>query len=123
MRHIRKAGSGWLLTVAVLTVVLGAGSRLIYFSVQHHKAVVREEAASLAAGFVGKIESQVRALTALAVRQAEVGAGHAAGAAGTRWPLAPGAFWLGADDQVLAVQDPEAALAAAISGEWAALEA
>jgi diguanylate cyclase (GGDEF)-like protein len=123
-RRIRKAASGWLLTTAVLAVVLGAGSRLIYLGVQHHKALAREQAVSLAGGFVSKIEPQIRTLTALAMKQAKVGREHALGAAGRgTWPLTQGAFWMGSDDRVLAAQASDAPLAAAISAEWAALEA
>jgi diguanylate cyclase (GGDEF)-like protein len=109
MRRIRKPGSGWLLTVAVLVVVLGAGARLIYLSVRHHEALAREQASGLAAGFVGKIEPQLRALAAR-VR-----------ADGTR-SQSKGVFGLTEGDKILSVQAPEAPVATAIAGEWAALD-
>ena len=115
IRRLRKAGSGWLLTIAVLAVTLGAGSRLIWLSVQHHEVRAREQAAGLAAQLVGKIEPQLRALAAFSRRQAAEGSGG-------RHPLAPGAFWLGSDDKVLAARPADAALATAIAGEWAALD-
>ena len=123
MRKVRAAKSGWLLTVAVLAVVLGAGARLIYLGVQHHEALARDKAASLAADFVGKIEPQIRSLTALATRQAKLREKQTEDSTSPQWPLAQGAFWLGANDGVLAVRPAEAPLANAISGEWAALEA
>ena len=122
MRKIRIGGSGWLLTIAVLAVVLGAGARLIYLGVQHHEALARDQAAMLTSSMVGKIEPQLRALAALATRQANLREKQTADATGDQWPLASGAFWLGPDDQVLAVQTPEAPLATAIAGEWAALD-
>ena len=115
IRRLRKAGSGWLLTIAVLAVTLGAGSRLIWLSVQHHEVLAREQAAGLAAQLAGKIEPQLRALAAFSRRQAAEGTGG-------RHPLAPGAFWLGSDDKVLAARPADAALATAIAGEWAALD-
>ncbi|HVW68318.1 MAG TPA: bifunctional diguanylate cyclase/phosphodiesterase [Steroidobacteraceae bacterium] len=121
-RRGRATGSGWLLTVAVLAVVTGAGSRLIYLSVQHHEALARERAAGLAAGFVGKIEPRLAALARLARRQQQLRADQSPDSGGPGpWPLTPGAFWLGADGQVIAVRDAEAGLAASIAGEWAAL--
>jgi diguanylate cyclase (GGDEF)-like protein len=106
-----------LLTIAVLVVVLGAGARLIYLSVHHHEALAREQAMGLAAGFVRKIEPQLRSLAALAIRQGQQSRGNSDG----ERPLSAGAFWLAADDKVLAVRSPDAAIAAAIAGEWAAL--
>jgi diguanylate cyclase (GGDEF)-like protein len=126
MRRFLKGASGWWLTVAVLVVMLGAGARLIYLGVQHHEARAREQAVTLAAGFVAKIEPQLKALGAVAVRQAKLAEQQSPRAATGRrgeLPLVPGAFWLGADDQVLAVRNPETARAAAIAGEWAALDA
>jgi diguanylate cyclase (GGDEF)-like protein len=123
MRKLRTRRSGWLLTVAVLAVVLGAGARLIYLGVQHHEALARDEAASLATAFVAKIEPQIRTLAALAARQAKLREKQTVDSTGRQWPLVQGAFWLGPNDGVLAVRPSEAPLAAAISGEWAALEA
>lgn len=120
----RKTSSGWLLTVAVLAVVLGAGARLIYLSVQRHEALAREHATALGAGFVGKIEPPLRSLAALAVKQGRVGQAAAANGAGPEsWPVAQGVFWLSADDRVLAARPQEATVAAAIGGEWAAVPA
>ncbi len=69
MPRMLKGGASWMLTTGVLLVILGAGARLIYLSAQHHEALAREQAATLAGSFVSKIEPQVRALAALAARQ------------------------------------------------------
>jgi len=113
MLRIRKSNASWLLTVAVLVVILGAGARLLYLSVQHHKAVAREQALGVAAGFVAKIEPQLRSLAALAVRQAKASEGRS---------LVSGAFWLGSGDEVLRVRPPEMAVATAIGEEWQAID-
>jgi len=112
MLGMRKSRSGRVLTVLVLVVFLGAGARLIYLSVRHHEALAREQAAGVAAGYVSKIEPQLRALAALALRQSKL----------SGRPLVAGAFWLGADDKVLAVRGPDSPVAAAIASEWAALD-
>jgi diguanylate cyclase (GGDEF)-like protein len=120
MRRVRIKDVNWLLTVAVLVVILGAGSRLIYLSVQHHEAVAREQAAGVAAGFVAKIEPQLRSLAALARLQAKQ-PDMAAGAAPARRverPPVSGSLWLGADDKVFSVQKSESAVATAIGDEW-----
>ena len=70
MKAIRKRDFGWVPTVVVLGVVLIAGSRLIFLSVQHHAAVARETAATVAATFVRKIEPPLQRLADLAGRQA-----------------------------------------------------
>ena len=119
MLRMRRTGSGWLLTVAVLVVILSAGARLIYLSVQHHEVVARQRAVKLAAGFVDKIEPQIQVLAALALKQADLGEKQGEGSR----PVAPGAFWLGADGDVTAVRPADATLAGAISSEWAALPA
>jgi hypothetical protein len=49
MRGAFQNNFGWLLTALVLSVVLGAGARLIYLGGQHHEAAARERAAALAA--------------------------------------------------------------------------
>ena len=67
---VKKRDLGWLPTVVVFIVVLVAGSRLIYLSVQHHAALARSVASTIAAGYVGKIEPELQKLGALAVRQA-----------------------------------------------------
>ncbi len=122
MLRFRTSGSDWLLTVAVLVVVIGAGTRLIYLSVQHHEVLAHQQAAALAVGFVGKIELSMRALAELALAQKSLHDEHAAAAAdGEVWPLAHGAFWLGPDNRVLAVRGAETTVAKAIAGEWAAL--
>ena len=70
MKWIRQRNFGSLPTIVVLIVVLAAGSRLIYLSVQHHAAMARETAATVAATFVKNIEPALQKLAALASRQA-----------------------------------------------------
>ena len=117
---------GWLPTVTVLIVVVLAGSRLIYLSVQHHGAVARQTAAGLAASFAAKIEPQLQNLAARAASQAAAAA-QASPSADTRTameslPPAPGTFWMTAEDKVLHAPSKEAAIAAAIASEWRSAE-
>ncbi|MHB8477732.1 MAG: putative bifunctional diguanylate cyclase/phosphodiesterase [Steroidobacteraceae bacterium] len=109
MRRLNLRGFAWLPTVVVLAVVVLAGSRLIYLSVQHHAAVARATAAAVAAGFAGKVEPQLQRLAALA-RQAP-----AAGEARAR-----NTFLMTADDEVPG--SPPPAAARGIASEWRAAE-
>ena len=74
MKMDSQRSLGWLPTVTVLIVVVLAGSRLIYLSVQHHGAVARQTAAGLAASFAAKIEPQLQNLAAACGRQAAAAA-------------------------------------------------
>ena len=114
-RLIRKGDFGWLPTVVVLTVVVLAGSRLIYLSVQHHAAVARQTAATVAASFAAKIEPQLQRLAELAARQA----GSAKTPPNTEEPLAQ-TFWMTAAERVLSSRSPEAARAQVQAGGSAA---
>ena len=89
---------GWLPTAVVLCVVLIAGSRLVYLSVQHHAIAARGAANTILAGYVGKIEPELQKLGNLAARQAAVG-GAAVADTNTftsldSVPLASGTFWM-----------------------------
>ena len=125
MRRLGAQGDlSWLPTVLVLVVVLLAGSRLIYLSVQHHAALAREKAATVAASFAGKIEPQLQKLAAAAARQAE---STQASGADTPEPLesepqAPNTFWMTADDRVSSSRPAEAATASGIASEWKSAE-
>ena len=105
-------------TAVVLVVVSLAGSRLIYLSVQHHAAVARETAATVAASFAKKIEPPLQNLADLAARQ-----GASAASAASLPPAAAGTFWMTADNRVLGSRQPDAATAAGIAGEWQSAEA
>jgi hypothetical protein len=59
---IRRRDFGWLPTVVVLAVVLIAGSRLMYLSVQHHATAARAAASTVLAGYVAKIEPELQKL-------------------------------------------------------------
>ena len=124
MWRIRNTSASWLLTAAVLVVILGAGARLIYLSVQHHKAVARQQAAGIATGYVARIEPQLRALADLAQRQAKAPgtlAVEPASKARAGRSLTSGAFWMGEADTVAAARAPHA-IATAIAQEWQALD-
>src|SRR5882724_5768499 len=123
---IKKRGLGWLPTVVVLAVVLIAGSRLMYLSVQHHATSARATATTIAAGYVSKIEPDFQKLGSLAGRQAAV-AGRAVSDTRTftsldSVPLANNTFWMTVDDRVLASRPTEAANASGIAGEWDSAE-
>ena len=120
---IRQRHFGWLPTVVVLAVVLLAGSRLIYLSVQHHAAVARERAAMVAAAFVKKIEPPLQKLAALAARQAAQvpSSENVSESLESLQPVAQ-TFWMTADDKVLSSQPQEAASASGIASEWQSAE-
>src|ERR1700676_3239600 len=126
MKAIRKRDFGWVPTVVVLGVVLIAGSRLIFLSVQHHAAIARETAATVAATFVRKIEPPLQRLADLAGRQAASAAQllSSAGATGSLESVPPAAntFWMAADDKVLRSRPAEAGAANGIASEWRSAE-
>ncbi|MDP9083609.1 MAG: bifunctional diguanylate cyclase/phosphodiesterase [Pseudomonadota bacterium] len=120
---IRKRTLEWLPTVIVLALVLVAGSRLIYLSVQHHAAVAREKAVIVAEAFVKKIEPPLQKLAALAAQQAAQAppSAEASGALESP-PSAANTFWMTADDKVLSSRPQEAAAASGIASEWQSAE-
>jgi diguanylate cyclase (GGDEF)-like protein len=124
---IRKRDLGWLPTVVVLVVVLIAGSRLIYLSVQHHAAAAKVTAASVAADFVRKIEPELQKLGTVAASQAALGAKALANTQSftslDSVRLAPNTFWMTPDDRVLASKPTDAANATGIASEWESAEA
>jgi diguanylate cyclase (GGDEF)-like protein len=124
---LKKRDLGWLPTVVVLIVVLMAGSRLIYLSVQHHAALARGIASTVATGYVGKIEPELVKLGTLAVRQAAA-ANRALANSNSLAPLdsveLPGnTFWMAAEDRVLTARPTEATAASGIASEWESAEA
>jgi len=120
---IRKRNFEWVPTVVVLAVVLLAGSRLIYLSVQHHAAVARERAAMVAGAFAKKIEPPLQKLAALAVRQAaQVPSGENVTDSLEPFPPSADTFWMAADDKVLSSRSQEAASASGIASEWQSAE-
>ncbi len=123
---LRLRSFGSLPTIVVFIVVLISGSRLIYLSVQHHVALARDKAATVAAGFVGKLEPPLQRLANLAGRQAATATEalssiHPFSALG---PVAPAknTFWMTADDKVLGARTEEAATASGIASEWQSAE-
>jgi diguanylate cyclase (GGDEF)-like protein len=123
---IKKRDLGWLPTVVVLAVVLIAGSRLMYLSVQHHATAARAKAGTVVAGYVGKMEPEFQRLANLASRQAAA-AGKALADTNTftsleSVPLAGNTFWMTADDRVLASRPTEAVNANGIASEWESAE-
>jgi len=120
---IRKRNFEWVPTVVVLAVVLLAGSRLIYLSVQHHAAVARERAAMVAGAFAKKIEPPLQKLAAAAVRQAaQVPSGENVADSLEPFPPSADTFWMTADDKVLSSRSQEAASASGIASEWQSAE-
>ena len=122
-----KRDLGWLPTVVVLAVVLVAGSRLIYLSVQHQAAVARAVASNVVAGYVSKIDPELQRLGSVANRQALTGSrllllesGSAASLA--KVPLADNTFWMSTNDRVIAAKPNEESHASGIAGEWESAE-
>ncbi|HEV7447425.1 MAG TPA: bifunctional diguanylate cyclase/phosphodiesterase, partial [Steroidobacteraceae bacterium] len=123
---IKKRDLGWVPTVVVLAVVLIAGSRLMYLSVQHHAAAARAAASTVAAGYVSKIEPDFQKLGNFASRQAAAAAKALADTSTftslESVPLARNTFWMTAEDRVLASRPTEAASASGIASEWESAE-
>jgi diguanylate cyclase (GGDEF)-like protein len=123
---IKKRDLGWVPTVVVLAVVLIAGSRLMYLSVQHHAAAARAAASTVAAGYVSKIEPDFQKLGNFASRQAAAAAKALADTSTftslESVPLARNTFWMTAEDRVLASRPTEAANASGIASEWESAE-
>jgi diguanylate cyclase (GGDEF)-like protein len=112
--------------MVVFAVVLAAGARLIYLSVQHHAAAARVTAATDAAAYAKKIAPALKNLAGLADQQAKSGAklmsstGDLASLASK--PPAANTFWMNADDRVLGARSSEAETAKGIAGEWKSAE-
>jgi diguanylate cyclase (GGDEF)-like protein len=123
---IRKRDLGWLPTVVVLAVVLVAGSRLMYLSVQHHATAARATASKIVAAYVSKIEPDLQRLATLASRQAAAGgkalADTSAFTSLESVPLANNTFWMTAEDRVLASRPTQASNASGIASEWESAE-
>ena len=123
---IKKRDLGWVPTVVVLAVVLIAGSRLMYLSIQHHATDARAAASTVVAGYVGKIDPELQKLVNLAARQAGAGAKALANTSTftslESVPLTNNTFWMTSDDRVLAARPAEAANASGIASEWESAE-
>jgi len=123
---IRKRDLGWLPTVVVLGVVLIAGSRLIYLSVQHHAGAAKLTAEGIVTAYVHNIDPEMQKLGDLATRQA----GSAIEALSTTdqraslgsLPLATNTFWMTNDDKVASSDPAEANNASGIASEWQSAE-
>jgi diguanylate cyclase (GGDEF)-like protein len=118
----RRRELGWLPTIVVLAVVLIAGSRLMYLSVQHHATAARAEANSILTGYANKIDPELQKLGVLASTQAA--AASKAVADTNRFtsldsvPLVANTFWMTNEDRVLSALPKEANAASGIAGEW-----
>jgi len=123
---IRLRSFGWLPTVVVLAVVLIAGSRLIYLSVQHHTAAARETAGTVANTSARKIEPLLQKLADLAERQAasaaQVSSNRDTPASFESVPQAAKTFWMTSGDNVLGSRPAEAVTANGIASEWQSAE-
>ena len=118
----RRRELGWIPTVVVLAVVLIAGSRLMYLSVQHHATAARAEASSILTGYVNKIDPQLQKLGVLASKQAAL-ASKAVADTNTftsldSVPLVANTFWMTNEDRVLSALPREANAAGGIASEW-----
>jgi diguanylate cyclase (GGDEF)-like protein len=118
----RRRELGWIPTVVVLAVVLIAGSRLMYLSVQHHATAARAEANSILTGYVNKIDPELQKLGALASKQAAA-ASKAVADTNTftsldSVPLVANTFWMTNEDRVLSALPKEANTAGGIASEW-----
>lgn len=105
-------------TLLVLLVVLTAGARLIYLSVQEHTARGRATAETVLAASARRLETSLQGVFGHALRTAR------SAAAGT----GPGqldrqAFLMSADDGVLAARAADAATAKGIADEWKSAQA
>ncbi len=123
----RQRDYGWLPTVVVLVVVLTAGSRLIYLSVQQHAAAARATASAIVTGYVSKIDPEVEKLGNLANRQALTASRLLLSDANSSTaleslPLADSTFWMSTDDRVVGSRLPESTNAAGIASEWESAE-
>jgi diguanylate cyclase (GGDEF)-like protein len=105
-------------TTLVLLVVLTAGARLIYLSVQEHTARARATAETVLASSARRIETSLQAVSA---RAAETARSAAAGTDSDA--LDKQAFLMSADDGVLAPLKTPAPIAKGIADEWKSAEA
>ena len=115
--RVRAWAAGSVPTLVVLAVVVAGGGRLLYLSVQHHAAVARETAASVAAQFAAQIEPRLLALANLAAQRAA-----SAPAAATPAAASEHTFWMAADDTVRRAPAGDGALAGGIAAEWQSAE-
>lgn len=120
----RRREMGWLPTAVVLAVVLIAGSRLIYLSVQHHAAQARESAAAIVAGYAARIDPQIQRLGSLVTRQASGAARQLLNGSATldSLSLVENSFWMSMDDRVIASRQNEVSNASGIASEWDSAE-
>jgi len=105
----------------VLAVVLIAGSRLMYLSVQHHATAARATAATIVTAYVSKIEPEFP--EARNAREPPGGRGQQGACRHqhvqiTRFGAAGHMLLDDAEDRVLASRPTEAANASGIASEW-----
>lgn len=113
-------------TVVVLLVVLIAGARLIYLSVQQHSAHARAVAETVVAAAAKRVETSLQGVLERADRTARSAAAQSApDAVGTDGVpgLESQAFLMSRDDRVLAARSAEAPLAKGIADEWKSAQA
>ena len=112
----RKLSSSWLVAAVCASLVLAAGSRLVWLSLKQQAAQQREAAERLAAQDAGALHSQLQALLQLAQQRVERAAAAAPGAPSPSTPdAAPrNAFWLSSDGRMLG-SPPDRDMAAAIA--------
>jgi diguanylate cyclase (GGDEF)-like protein len=124
-RRLRKFGSGWPAVAVCALLVLLAGSRLVFLSMQQHAAASRSTAQGLADRSAQALRAQLQGLVRLAQQRAATG-GSVRPAEGARavgvtaiGSAAPG-FRIGADGQVSGVAPSEVEIARDLEAEWSA---
>jgi diguanylate cyclase (GGDEF)-like protein len=130
MKAIGRRGVAWIPTVIVLSVVLIAGSRLIYLSAQRNAFLARQTALNVGNGVAGKIEPLLQRLAEVAARQAASAAPIAerVTAAGAKAdllatvPMTTETFWMSDEDAVLFAPAVASVAAAGITKEWRSAE-
>ncbi len=106
-------------TVVMLLVVLTTGARLIFLSVEHHKGVARQQAATVVSADARRVEVALQGVFEHAVRAAQ-SAGETGGDASRQ---ADGhTFYMSADDRPLPTRPAQAAVARGIADEWRSAE-
>ena len=109
---VRKWTSGWIAVTVCAGIVLLAGARLLYLSLQQAASQARIAARALADTDAGALSAQLQAVAALAAQRA------AGVDAATPSPPGRNEFWLGNDGRLLGDPGAYRSDAAAIAAAW-----
>lgn len=105
-------------TLAVLLVVLIAGARLIFLSVDHHTAIARQEAARVVSAAASRVQLTLQRVYERGVSAAQSAGETVEGRRGSDVTV----FQMSADDRPLATRPALAPLAKGIADEWRSAE-